>query len=171
MFVSKSALRGGTLQVPQWKDAINANSFYKVSCLLCFGMAILVNFKIPTLVETCPMFPWTLMMACLTFQGIFCYLGDVTTWGQPSVWKALDVWLAIVNTCLYGFFALLPILGWADWPIFISIILLGTFTLAGWCKSMSLEALRCKNLNSFIVFHSMWHWIIAAGATTCLIRL
>ena len=171
MFVSTAALRGHTLQVPHWKAAIHANTFYKTSCLLCFEMALLVYFKRDTLVLTCPMFPWTAMIVCLIFQGIFCYKGDVTTWGEPSVWKALDVWLAIVNSFLYGLFAILPIIGLANWPIYITIVLSGTLLFAGWCKSKSLDALRRKNLDTFVCFHTLWYWIIAAGASTCLIRL
>ena len=165
MLISRLALSGGTLQVPAWKSTIDSHELYKLSCVLPSVLGLIVFSKRGTLYNTSGLFPWDLMTAGLLIQGLFSYMGDVTTWGYSSLWKRLDVYLAILNTTLYGLFALFPLLGLSQWPKCVSVIQTLSLIWALHYKSKGLNALHQRNMNTFIFCHTCWHSVIWLGAT------
>ena len=109
VIVSQLAFYGQTYQNKKWKDMLNHEYSYCLSCLSPLFMAFGVFLRINTLVATCSWFPWYLFVLTLTTQALVTYKGDVTTFGYASWWKMCDVWFALLHSICFAAFVIFPI--------------------------------------------------------------
>ena len=171
VIVSQLAFYGQTYQNKKWKDMLNHEYSYCLSCLSPLFMAFGVFLRINTLVATCSWFPWYLFVLTLTTQALVTYKGDVTTFGYASWWKMCDVWFALLHSICFAAFVVFPIIGLSTWSSLVSIPLSISLPLGLWYKSRATEALKMKQPEIFFPLHARWHWILLFGSLSSLYLL
>ncbi len=66
--------------------------------------------------------PFRLLGLCIIANRPVPYMGDVVTWGRPSVWKSIDVVMATTNTLIQLAIVGAQCAGWLRMPTLPCIV-------------------------------------------------
>ena len=158
-----SAAEGDDL-FPEWRDRVEESTWYRASPFAyCVAGGLLVLRPEP-LERGLPLFPWRCTGLMVVFNGFLSFMADVETWGRPSGWKVADRVMATSNTLLQMGVVVLCCLGYSEFPL-ESPACLGTgVVLALICKQRSAAAVRRGDCEAYLWWHSLWHYLLPAGA-------
>ena len=140
--------------------------WYQASCFsYCAAGGLLLLHPEP-LERHMPNFPWRCMGLSVFANGFFSYMADVETWGRPSSWKSADRFLATFNSLLQIGIVVACCLGVPTTPFpRESVGLLGAgVAVALVCKQRGSAAFRRGDFEAYVVWHSLWHYILPAAA-------
>ena len=123
-----------------WRKAVHGTWWYRVSSLTYCVAGSPVVFK-PEIISrygrhACcrAAWPFRLMGLCIIANGLVSYMGDVVTWGRPSVWKSIDVAMATTNTLIQLAIVGAQCAGWLRMPVLPCVVLAIGIVAALVCK-------------------------------------
>ena len=103
---------------------------------------------------------WCALGMALVVQGAVAYLGDVQSWGRPSVWKQLDPLLASTLFLAFGpWLGARSLLGHFVVPRSTLSLWLAGCALALFAKAKAAQASRraAPRLEEMLAWHTLWH--------------
>ena len=176
-----------------WRKAVHGTWWYRVSSLTYCVAGSPVVFK-PEIISrygrhACcrAAWPFRLMGLCIVANGLVSYMGDVVTWGRPSVWKSIDVAMATTNTLIQLAIVGAQCAGWLRMPVLPCFVLAIGIVAALVCKRyaaaddparmrtckrgcapharrLAVLAVARDDCAAFLRWHAGWHLCLPYGA-------
>lgn len=149
---------------PEWQDRVYQHQWYCASPFAYCVAGGLLLLRPEPLERGLPLFPWRCTGLGIVLNGFLSYMADVETWGRPSAWKMADRVLAVTNTLLQVCVVALSCLGYSHFPIESPSCLGIGVLLALVCKQRSSAAMSRADCDAYLMWHSLWHYILPSGA-------
>lgn len=148
-------------KLPWW---FKLSSFFGLPTFL----SIMIN---PNLcAKYCPIFPWRFIGLIIFTSSITSYMGDVYTWGYNSIWKKIDIVVAITAFLFNIILILLHYFGMSKWPDGVIPFYTKTILIAFCCKIISAHYVTCnKSIKLYLIWHTLWHIFIFFPSFFCII--
>jgi hypothetical protein len=156
----------------EWKNKLTW--WYKLSCLTPTLLGLYIKYYKLDDLKQYGNHPWNIQSTILICNGLLSYIGDVITFGNYSLWKIADIICTCVNVVLCT--SIIPRI--MSNHLKFSSKMLVILSIVSFI-SLFFKTLASKELTKgikysyyshkyFILYHSMWHYIMCGG---CLLIL
>ena len=118
----------------------------------------------------CSIFPWRFLGLIILTSSITSYMGDVYTWGYNSIWKKIDLIIAIPSFLLNIVLILFQFFGMSKWPNGVIPFYSKTILIAFCCKIISAHYVtNNKSIELYLIWHTLWHIFIYFPSFFCIV--